>query len=352
MGKKILDAVPGGAAEMKVISTTQWKGWLRRQVKAERQSGEKRGLADGIGPAEDCGSGFSSVVMAHFGISRTVLVHLSISSRHYVGITRPFVGWPLSAPSHVKCTAVIKSSQEESWSTLASQHLIMLATEPFVRGPLSAPSQVNRWAVAQQFSEQWWSTLASQHLITLAWEDHSWWDLSLLPLPGVQLWNKVLTSGSGPLQHPSISSHWRHHHWWYSFPCLTLSCVASSCSPPCCLSISARRHAGMTRPCEVWPLSVSSSVGLWHKVFKSTLSIWGWSILASRHVSSPWHDGIGHDMAPLCFFLCQASPKLWGFTEPCRAALPDLWLSDCFHSGSSCLWIRVSTYSSTTIFLP
>lgn len=92
MGKKILDAVPGGAAEMKVISTTQWKGWLRRQVKAERQSGEKRGLADGIGPAEDCGSGFSSVVMAHFGISRTVLVHLSISSRHYVGITRPFVG--------------------------------------------------------------------------------------------------------------------------------------------------------------------------------------------------------------------------------------------------------------------
>ena len=57
-GEKILDTVPGGAAEMKVISTTQCKGWLRRQVKVDRQSGEKRGLADGIGPAGFRAQGF------------------------------------------------------------------------------------------------------------------------------------------------------------------------------------------------------------------------------------------------------------------------------------------------------
>lgn len=59
-GEKILDTVPGGAAEMKVISTTQCKGWLRRQVKVDRQSGEKRGLADGIGPAGFRAQGFQA----------------------------------------------------------------------------------------------------------------------------------------------------------------------------------------------------------------------------------------------------------------------------------------------------
>ena len=65
---------------------------MRRSVKTDRQSGEKKGLTDGIGLAEDCGTGFSSIVTAHCSISRTVLVHLSISLHHYVGITRPLMG--------------------------------------------------------------------------------------------------------------------------------------------------------------------------------------------------------------------------------------------------------------------
>lgn len=96
---------------------------LRRSVKAERQSGENKGVTDGIGLAEDCGTGFSSVVMAHCGFSRTVLVHLSISLlHHYLGITRPLMGWPLSAPSHVKCWAVGQASPS---SHGPSQHLGM-----------------------------------------------------------------------------------------------------------------------------------------------------------------------------------------------------------------------------------
>ena len=51
------------------------------------------------------------------------------ASRHVIKWPwqRPFTIEPLSAPSHVKCSAIVPSSQEESWSTLASQHLIMLA---------------------------------------------------------------------------------------------------------------------------------------------------------------------------------------------------------------------------------
>lgn len=127
---KNTDAVPGGAAEMKDLHNTV-EGWLRKQVKAERQSGEKEALGQRHRSSRGLWFRVFKRIMAHFGISRTVLVLLSISSRHYVGITRPFGGMTPLCSFPCQVYSGDKSSQEESWSTLASQHLIMLATEPF-----------------------------------------------------------------------------------------------------------------------------------------------------------------------------------------------------------------------------
>ena len=146
---------PGGAAEMEVVSATRRKGWEGRQR-----------LTGRVGKRKVCrrhqfskGLWYRAFKRSYgpFRHLRTVSVHLSIASHHYIGTTRPFMGWPLSAPSHVKCSAVVKSSQEEWCKILAPQRLIMVA-----RG-------------------------------------HSWQDLCLLlPRSGVEPWYRGSQSSDGP----------------------------------------------------------------------------------------------------------------------------------------------------------
>ena len=87
--------------------------------------------------------------------SRGVMVHLSISASHHVGMG-PFVTGPLSAPSQVSCWAMVQQFSGQGWSTLASQHLASHHTgmgRPFVMGPLSSSSA--RCPVVEWGSHEW-----------------------------------------------------------------------------------------------------------------------------------------------------------------------------------------------------
>ena len=197
----------------------------------------------------------------------------------------------------------------------------------------------------------------------------------------------------------SISSHW-HGKAIHDGTSLFFLCQMSSCGISFSrvtllhFSISASHHVGMTTSLVIQPLFASSRVKHWAVSQAAVVHL---AVSASRHVitrawqdhvrygplgvflcwavvqsfqehfvrlsvihlasqcfrvSSHWHDGTGHDMAPLYFILCQVSPKLWGFTEPCRAALPDPGFpTDSTQPVLAC-GFHVSISSSTTIFLP
>ena len=166
---------------MKVISTTQWKGWLRRQVKAERLKGKKRPgrwhrssrglwfrvfkrsygpfrhLKDSFGPSQHLITSLRwhnktirgmtplcsfpcQVYSGDKKFSRGVMVHLGISASHHVGhgtirertSVCSIPGQPLS-----RGTAVFRAVMVYL-SISASHHTGM--GRPFVMGPLSSSS--------------------------------------------------------------------------------------------------------------------------------------------------------------------------------------------------------------------
>ena len=180
----------------------------------------------------------SSGPFRHLG---TVLVHLSIASHHYIGTTRPFMGWPLSAPSHVKCSAcstrfpravflppsIAVACMLSHWHDKTIHERTPLCSFPCQGSscgtrfskksrPISASQHVIEWpwqrpftiepplcsfkcsAVVKSSQEDWCSILAPQRLIMLA-RGHSWQDLCLLlPSSGVEPWYRGSQSSDGP----------------------------------------------------------------------------------------------------------------------------------------------------------